>query len=228
MESSWQRHSRLSGNSRRSSGSAPPARKCRKLILYQLLSSTNLVIILLLFIVAVEFCYSKRLMQKSMEEAEGILERIYYPVSRHPEFRYKTEFQSHEPEVQEKKVKKISEMKTDLVKCNGNGSIASSSVSSSPNLYRSNGGCSDTSLSFSSNDLSFPPGGEFHHYIYLCSSINFPLLSRASTICDSMSTGKVLLAAISIFLCTIICNINFLKWLEAFMALHKEKLIRAD
>ncbi|PHT66116.1 hypothetical protein T459_30541 [Capsicum annuum] len=26
------------------------------------------------------------------------LERVDYPVSRHPEFRYKTEFQSHEPE----------------------------------------------------------------------------------------------------------------------------------
>ena len=27
------------------------------------------------------------------------LERKEYPVARHPEFRYKTEFQSHEPEV---------------------------------------------------------------------------------------------------------------------------------
>jgi len=27
------------------------------------------------------------------------LERMDYPISRHPEFRYKTEFQSHEPEV---------------------------------------------------------------------------------------------------------------------------------
>lgn len=27
------------------------------------------------------------------------LERMDYPVTRHPEFRYKTEFQSHEPEV---------------------------------------------------------------------------------------------------------------------------------
>lgn len=27
------------------------------------------------------------------------LERVDYPISRHPEFRYKTEFQSHEPEV---------------------------------------------------------------------------------------------------------------------------------
>ncbi|KAL8118717.1 hypothetical protein AgCh_016284 [Apium graveolens] len=127
------------------------------------------------------------------------LERMDYLVSRHPEFRYKTEFQSHEPEfdylksleieekinkirwcqtangalfllstndktikfwkVQEKKVKKISEMNTDLGKSNGNGSIASSSVSTSPSSYRANGGCSDASLSFSSNELSFPPGG---------------------------------------------------------------------
>jgi len=27
------------------------------------------------------------------------LERMDYSISRHPEFRYKTEFQSHEPEV---------------------------------------------------------------------------------------------------------------------------------
>nr|CAB3473481.1 unnamed protein product [Digitaria exilis] len=37
-------------------------------------------------------------------------EKADYSISRHPEFRYKTEFQSHEPEVQEKKVKKVSEM----------------------------------------------------------------------------------------------------------------------
>ncbi|KAL8118715.1 serine/threonine protein phosphatase 2A 55 kDa regulatory subunit B beta isoform-like isoform X2 [Apium graveolens] len=141
------------------------------------------------------------------------LERMDYLVSRHPEFRYKTEFQSHEPEfdylksleieekinkirwcqtangalfllstndktikfwkVQEKKVKKISEMNTDLGKSNGNGSIASSSVSTSPSSYRANGGCSDASLSFSSNELSFPPGG--------ISSLRLPVVTSNET-----------------------------------------------
>ncbi|KAK1577057.1 hypothetical protein Q3G72_018691 [Acer saccharum] len=93
------------------------------------------------------------------------VERMDYPI-RHPEFRYKTEFQSHEPEfdylksleieekinkirwcqtangalfllstndktikfwkVQEKKVKKISEMNMDPSKAVGNGGVASS------------------------------------------------------------------------------------------------------
>ncbi|KAK1375957.1 Serine/threonine-protein phosphatase 2A 55 kDa regulatory subunit B [Heracleum sosnowskyi] len=127
------------------------------------------------------------------------LERTDYPVSRHPEFRYKTEFQSHEPEfdylksleieekinkirwcqtangalfllstndktikfwkVQEKKVKKLSEMNMDLAKSTGNGNIVSSSVSSSQSSYLTNGGCSDKSFSIPSNEFSFPPGG---------------------------------------------------------------------
>ncbi|RXH88739.1 hypothetical protein DVH24_000338 [Malus domestica] len=87
------------------------------------------------------------------------LERMDYPTSRHPEFRYKTEFQSHEPEVQEKKVKKISEMNVDPSKAVGNGSFASSSNLSSPKTYLANGGCPDRSFSCLSNDVSFPPGG---------------------------------------------------------------------
>ncbi|KAG8388383.1 hypothetical protein BUALT_Bualt02G0120200 [Buddleja alternifolia] len=125
------------------------------------------------------------------------LERMDFPVSRHPEFRYKTEFQSHEPEfdylksleieekinkirwcqtangalfllstndktikfwkVQEKKVKKISDINADTSKADGNGSFASSSVASGPKQHLPNGGCPD--LSYKSNDLSFPPGG---------------------------------------------------------------------
>ncbi|KAJ9692117.1 hypothetical protein PVL29_011277 [Vitis rotundifolia] len=126
------------------------------------------------------------------------LERMDYPI-RHPEFRYKTEFQSHEPEfdylksleieekinkirwcqtangalfllstndktikfwkVQEKKVKKISEMNLDPSKAVGNGSVASSSNSTSPKPYLANGGSPDRSYSYLSNDFSFPPGG---------------------------------------------------------------------
>ncbi|XP_073139354.1 serine/threonine protein phosphatase 2A 55 kDa regulatory subunit B beta isoform-like isoform X3 [Henckelia pumila] len=123
-----------------------------------------------------------------------------YPVSRHPEFRYKTEFQSHEPEfdylksleieekinkirwchtangavfllstndktikfwkVQEKKVKKISETNTYPSKAAGNGNAASSSVSSSPKQYLSNGGSPNQPYNSSiNNDLSFPPKG---------------------------------------------------------------------
>ncbi|XP_027928221.1 serine/threonine protein phosphatase 2A 55 kDa regulatory subunit B beta isoform-like isoform X1 [Vigna unguiculata] len=127
------------------------------------------------------------------------LERMDYSIGRHPEFRYKTEFQSHEPEfdylksleieekinkirwcltangalfllstndktikfwkVQEKKVKKISEMNIDLSKSMGNGCIASSSNSSSSRPYLANGGSPDRSYNYISNDFSFPPGG---------------------------------------------------------------------
>ncbi|KAH0982454.1 hypothetical protein GBA52_009631 [Prunus armeniaca] len=127
------------------------------------------------------------------------LERMDYPISRHPEFRYKTEFQSHEPEfdylksleieekinkirwcqtangalfllstndktikfwkVQEKKVKKISEMNVDPSKAVGNGNLASSSNLGSSKTHLANGGCSDRSFSCLSNDISFPPGG---------------------------------------------------------------------
>ncbi|CAJ1955373.1 unnamed protein product [Sphenostylis stenocarpa] len=126
-------------------------------------------------------------------------ERMDYSISRHPEFRYKTEFQSHEPEfdylksleieekinkirwcltangalfllstndktikfwkVQEKKVKKISEMNVDPSKSMGNGCIASSSNSSSSRPYLANGGSPDRSYNYISNDFSFPPGG---------------------------------------------------------------------
>ncbi|XP_028068652.1 serine/threonine protein phosphatase 2A 55 kDa regulatory subunit B beta isoform-like isoform X2 [Camellia sinensis] len=127
------------------------------------------------------------------------LERMDYAISRHPEFRYKTEFQSHEPEfdylksleieekinkirwcqtangalfllstndktikfwkVQEKKVKKISDMNIDPFKAVGNGGVASSSGSSSPRPYLANGGNPDKSYHSLSNDFSFPPGG---------------------------------------------------------------------
>ncbi|KAK4267340.1 hypothetical protein QN277_024132 [Acacia crassicarpa] len=131
------------------------------------------------------------------------LESVDYTISRHPEFRYKTEFQSHEPEfdylksleieekinkirwcqtangalfllstndktikywkVQEKKVKKISEMNVDPSKAIANGcisSIASSSNSSSPRpSYLANGGSPDKSYSYLTNDFPFPPGG---------------------------------------------------------------------
>ncbi|KAF8393510.1 hypothetical protein HHK36_021754 [Tetracentron sinense] len=141
------------------------------------------------------------------------LERMDYPVSRHPEFRYKTEFQSHEPEfdylksleieekinkirwcqtansalfilstndktikywkVQEKKVKKICDMNLDPSKAVGNGSVASSSISTSPKPYIANGGCPDRSYNYLSNDFSFPPGG--------ISSLHLPVVASHET-----------------------------------------------
>lgn len=62
-------------------------------------------------------------------------------------------------QVQEKKVKKISEMNIDLSKSMGNGCIASSSNSSSSRPYLANGGSPDRSYNYISNDFSFPPGG---------------------------------------------------------------------
>uniref|UniRef100_A0A2P2MMT3 Serine/threonine-protein phosphatase 2A 55 kDa regulatory subunit B n=1 Tax=Rhizophora mucronata TaxID=61149 RepID=A0A2P2MMT3_RHIMU len=127
------------------------------------------------------------------------LERMDYSINRHPEFRYKTEFQSHEPEfdylksleieekinkirwcqtangalfllstndktikfwkVQEKKVKKISDMNVDPSKALGNCSVASSSNSGSGKPYLPNGGCLDRPPSLLGNDFEFPPGG---------------------------------------------------------------------
>ncbi|CAA0814654.1 Serine/threonine protein phosphatase 2A 55 kDa regulatory subunit B beta isoform [Striga hermonthica] len=139
------------------------------------------------------------------------LERIDYPV-RHPEFRYKTEFQSHEPEfdylksleieekinkirwcqaangalfllstndktikfwkVQEKKVKKISDINDVPSKVSGNGIVASSSVSPNPKQSLANGGHSDRSYNSLSDDLSFPPGG--------ISSLRLPVVVTSS------------------------------------------------
>ncbi|GLT55940.1 hypothetical protein SLA2020_290210 [Shorea laevis] len=126
------------------------------------------------------------------------LERMDYQVGRHPEFRYKTEFQSHEPEfdylksleieekinkirwcqtanaalfllstndktikfwkVQEKKIKKVSEMNLDPTKGAGNGNLASSSNSTIPRHCLANGGCPEKFYNSLSN-VSFPPGG---------------------------------------------------------------------
>ncbi|CAI0462143.1 unnamed protein product [Linum tenue] len=136
-----------------------------------------------------------------------------YPITRHPEFRYKTEFQSHEPEfdylksleieekinkirwcqtangalfllstndktikfwkVQEKKVKKISEMNVDPSKAVGNGSVASSSNSSAPKPYLANGGCTDRLHNSSGNDFSIPAGG--------FPSLRLPVVTSAET-----------------------------------------------
>ncbi|KAI7735764.1 hypothetical protein M8C21_000526, partial [Ambrosia artemisiifolia] len=123
------------------------------------------------------------------------IEKTDYPSSRHPEFRYKTEFQSHEPEfdylksleieekinkirwcqtangalfllstndktikfwkVQEKKIKKIADLNMDPIKAVGNGSIASSSISSINSLsHTGNGEYTDKSYTSLNKDFS--------------------------------------------------------------------------
>lgn len=61
--------------------------------------------------------------------------------------------------MQEKKVKKISEMNLDPSKAVGNGCFPSSSASSSPRPHTANGGYPDKSYNYLGNDLSFPLGG---------------------------------------------------------------------
>ncbi|KAI3979552.1 hypothetical protein MKX01_001744 [Papaver californicum] len=147
-------------------------------------------------------------------------EKMDYQSIRHPEFRYKTEFQSHEPEfdylksleieekinkirwcqtangavfllstndktikfwkIQEKKVKKISEMNVDPSKTVGNGSMACSSTSTSPKPYLSNGGSPRRSYNYLSNDFSFPPGGfpSLHLPVVMVASHETSLVAR--------------------------------------------------
>lgn len=50
-------------------------------------------------------------------------------------------------------------MNIDPSKAMGNGSIASSSNSSNSKPHLANGGSSDKSYGYLSNDFSFPPGG---------------------------------------------------------------------
>ncbi|XP_022889577.1 serine/threonine protein phosphatase 2A 55 kDa regulatory subunit B beta isoform-like [Olea europaea var. sylvestris] len=146
------------------------------------------------------------------------LEKKDYAVSRHPEFHYKTEFQSHEPEfdylksleieekinkirwcqtannalfllstndktikfwkVQEKKVKKISEMNVEPSISAGNGSIASSSVSPGPKQNLANGGCPDRSYNSLTKETSFPPGGISSLKLSVVTSFETNLVAR--------------------------------------------------
>lgn len=62
-------------------------------------------------------------------------------------------------QVQEKKVKKISDLNIDPSRGVAKGSMPSSSVSSSQKQYLANGCYTDGSSECLSNDLSFPPGG---------------------------------------------------------------------
>ncbi|KAL4573537.1 hypothetical protein LXL04_020347 [Taraxacum kok-saghyz] len=63
-----------------------------------------------------------------------VIEGMDCSSSRHPEYRYKTEFQSHEPEVQENKIKKICNFNLDPSKQLRNGFICSSNAPTSLRL----------------------------------------------------------------------------------------------
>ncbi|GAA0143684.1 protein phosphatase [Lithospermum erythrorhizon] len=61
--------------------------------------------------------------------------------------------------VQEKKIKKISEMNVEAFKSAGYGGVASSSISSSPKPYLANGRHPHHSYDSLASELSFPLGG---------------------------------------------------------------------
>lgn len=62
-------------------------------------------------------------------------------------------------QVQEKKVKKISDMNMDHSQVAGNGGIAGSSASTGQEVRLPNGRCSDRPYNYPSSDFVFPPGG---------------------------------------------------------------------
>lgn len=62
-------------------------------------------------------------------------------------------------QVQEKKVKKISDMNMDHSQVAGNGDIAGSSASTGQEVCLPNGRCSDRPYNYPSSDYVFPPGG---------------------------------------------------------------------
>ncbi|CAN6722096.1 unnamed protein product [Malus baccata var. baccata] len=95
------------------------------------------------------------------------LERMDYSISGHPEFRYKTEFQSHKIEFDYLKSLEIEEKINKIRWCQtANGALcllstiaSSMSAISKPylaNAYLANGACKDRPVSSPSNDTSFP------------------------------------------------------------------------
>lgn len=61
-------------------------------------------------------------------------------------------------QIQEKKVKKVCEMNVDPAKAMGNGPVVGC-VSTSSKSYLANGGCKERSISYTTNDTSFPSEG---------------------------------------------------------------------
>lgn len=83
--------------------------------------------------------------------------------------------------MQEKKVKKVSDYNLEPSKAVGNGSIASSSNSSSPKPYLANGGSPDRLSSVLSNDFSFPSEG--------IPSLHLPVVVVLNLFCNPTPLG---------------------------------------
>ncbi|KAL6012546.1 Serine/threonine protein phosphatase 2A 55 kDa regulatory subunit B beta isoform [Asimina triloba] len=125
-------------------------------------------------VVTIKDAYSDMKTQTSRKD----LEKIDYPVARHPEFRYKTEFQSHEPEFDYLKSLEIEEKINKVRWCHtGNGALSLLSTNDKTVKYwkvqekkvklisemnvkqaasMANGGLS---LQNGAVDFDFPPGG---------------------------------------------------------------------
>ncbi|KAJ6743466.1 SERINE/THREONINE-PROTEIN PHOSPHATASE 2A 55 KDA REGULATORY SUBUNIT B [Salix viminalis] len=132
------------------------------------------------------------------------LERMDFPINRHPEFRYKTEFQSHEPEFDYLKSLEIEEKINKIKWCqSANGALFLLStndktikfwkvqekkvkkicpgMSTSSKTYTANGGCLDKTLGLG-NDFSFPPGGAPSLHLPVMTSIETSLVPRCRRI----------------------------------------------
>ncbi|KAJ6382735.1 hypothetical protein OIU77_031209 [Salix suchowensis] len=128
------------------------------------------------------------------------LERMDFPINRHPEFRYKTEFQSHEPEFDYLKSLEIEEKINKIKWCqSANGALFLLStndktikflegsrkkgpgMSTSSKTYTANGGCLDKTLGLG-NDFSFPSGGASSLHLPVMTSIETSLVPRCRRI----------------------------------------------
>ncbi|KAJ6696233.1 SERINE/THREONINE-PROTEIN PHOSPHATASE 2A 55 KDA REGULATORY SUBUNIT B [Salix koriyanagi] len=150
-----------------------------QLILFQLLNLIEVVIILQLVTVEAVWFSLRELTLRIMVDPEGIWRGWVTQLIGILSFDIKQNFRvmnlsltiSRYWKVQEKKVKKISEMNVDPSKPIGNGGIASSSNSSIGKQYLANGG---DKYDLPRNDFSIPPGG-------------FPSLRLPVVTCDETS-----------------------------------------
>ncbi|KAH9319140.1 hypothetical protein KI387_020909, partial [Taxus chinensis] len=90
-------------------------------------------------------------------QAQSELERLDYPVPKHPEYKYRTEFQSHEPEVQERKIRKVCEMNAESSTRLENGSLPGTSPVVTPRTISTPNGIPSELISGSLD--SFPSRG---------------------------------------------------------------------
>ncbi|CAH9052393.1 unnamed protein product [Cuscuta europaea] len=145
------------------------------------------------------------------------LEMMDYHVSRHPEFRYKTEFQSHEPEFDYLKSLEIEEKINKIRWCQAaNGALfvlstndktikfwkvqekkvkKISVMNTDPSRAVGNGDIGSSSVS--SNPVQYNENGSFREKSYnsLSNSISFPIESRASLRLPVVSSAETSIVA---------------------------------